>query len=68
MKIISLRSKSILSTEVVNFLILVTFKIKDFIGHYLKLVAIRGYTQLGLINKDYLNENYIIEVKEHITN
>ena len=39
MKIVLLRSKSTSSTKVVDFLILVTFKIKDFEDHYLKLTA-----------------------------
>ena len=44
MKIILLRSKSTSLTEIVNLLILVTFKINDFIGQYLKLVVLQGYT------------------------
>ena len=44
MRIILLRSKSTSPTKVVNFLILVTFKIKDFESHYLKLVVLQGFT------------------------
>ena len=43
-KKIFLRSKSTSLTEVVNFLIFVTFKIKDFEGHYFKPVVLQGYT------------------------
>ena len=44
MTFILLRTESSSSTEVVNFLILMTFKIKDFEGHYLKLVILQGIT------------------------
>ena len=43
-KIILLRSKITSPSEVFNFLILVTFKIKDFEGHYIKLVVLQSYT------------------------
>ena len=68
MKTILLKSKSTSPTKLVNFLIFVTFNIKDLIGHYLKLVVLRDYTQIDLMNKDYLNKNYIIEVQKHIAN
>ena len=44
MKIVSLRFKSTSPTKVVNFLVHVTFKIKDFKGHYLKLEVLQDYT------------------------
>ena len=63
-----MRSKGTSLTEVVNFLIFVTFKIKDFEGHYFKPVVLQGYTLLGLMNIVYFEENHVIEVQEHITN
>ena len=44
MQIILLRTESSSPTTVVNFFILVTFKIKDFEGHYFKLAVLQGYT------------------------
>ena len=38
------RSKSPSHTEVVNSLILVTFRIKVFGSHYFKLVVLQGFT------------------------
>ena len=52
----------------VNFLIFVTFKIKDFEGHYFKPVVLQSYTQLGLMNIVYFDKNHVIEVQEHVTN
>ena len=63
-----LRSKSTSQTEVVNLLILVTFQIKDFEGHYLKLVVHRGFTEFCLRNIFYFNDIYFIEDLELITN
>ena len=63
MKVISSRSKSTSPTKVVNFLILLTFKINDFGGHYLKL---QGFTSFGLKNIFYFNDNYIIDDRELI--
>ena len=56
-----------IASEIVNFLIFVTFQIKDFEGHYFKPVVLQGYTQLFLMIIVYFKENYIIEVREHIT-
>ena len=44
MTIILLRTNSSSPTEVANFLILVTYKVKDFEDHYLKLVVPQGFT------------------------
>ena len=64
-----LKSNSTSLTKLVNFLILVTFKIKDFIGHYyFKPVVLQGYTQLGLMNIVYFDKNHVIEVQDYITN
>ena len=68
MQIILLRSKSTSPTEVVNFLILVTFKIKDFKGHYLKLVVLRCYTNFRYINIHCFIPKYVQEGIEHINN
>ena len=57
-----------LPTEVVNFLILLTFRIKVFGSHYFKLVVLHGYTQYGLMNIVSFDERYIIEGRELITN
>ena len=62
------KSKSTLPTKLVYFLLLVTFKIKDFIGHYLKLMVLQGYTWFGLMDIVYFDENHVIEVQEHIIN
>ena len=53
--------------NIINFLISRTFKIKDFKGHYLKLVVLQDYTQFAFTNIVYFNKN-IFEVQEHITN
>ena len=50
MKIISLMTKSSSPSKVVNFLILVTFKIKDFEVDFFKVVVLQGYTQFFLMN------------------
>ena len=63
-----LKSKHTSPTKLVNFLILVTFKIKDFIGHYLKLEVLQDYTEFALMSIVYFEKNYIIEVQQHITN
>ena len=44
MTIIFLMTESSSPTKVFNFLIPVTFQIKDFEGHYFKLVVLHGYT------------------------
>ena len=63
------RSKSTSQTKVVNFLILVTFQIKDFEGHYLKLVVVlQGFTYFGLRDIMYFNDNYITDDRELISN
>ena len=46
-----LKSKSTSLTKLVNFLILVSFKIKDFIGHYLKLEVLQDYTKVVFMSK-----------------
>ena len=43
-QIILLRSEITSPSGVFNFLIFATFKIKDFEGHYIKLVVLQGYT------------------------
>ena len=54
--------------NIVNFLISGTFKIKDFKGHYLKLVVLQDYTQFACMNIVYFDENCNIEVQKHINN
>ena len=54
-------------TKIVNFLILLTFKIKDFEGHYFKLVILQGYTQLILIYKVYFSNKLYRWGQKHIT-
>ena len=66
-KIVLLRSKSTSPTKLVNFLIHVTFKIKDFKGHYLKLEVLQDYTEFAFMRIVYFEKNYIIEVQQHIT-
>ena len=68
MSFILLRTDSSSPTEEVNFLILVTFQIKDFEGHYLKLVVLKGFTQFGLRNILYSNDNYIFDDRELTAN
>ena len=68
MTIILLRTDSSSTNKVVNFLILVTFQIKDFEGHYLKLVVLQGFTQFGPRNILYFNDNYITDDWELIAN
>ena len=68
MTIILLMIESSLPTQVCNFIIPVTLKIKDFKGHCLKVVVLQGYTQFILMNIVYLSKKYIIEVREHNTN
>ena len=63
-----LKSKSTSLTKLVNFLILVTFKIKDFIGHYLKLEVLQDYTEFVFMSIVYFEKNYMTEVQEHIAN
>ena len=63
-----LKSKSTSPTKLVNFLILVTFKIKDFISHYHKLEVLQDYTEFAFMSIVYFEKNYIIEDQEHITN
>ena len=54
-QIILLRSKITSPSGVFNFLILATFKIKDFEGHYLKLVVLQGFM-------DFVSGIYIISM------
>ena len=68
MAIILLKTKSSSPTEVVSFLILMTFKIKVFGSHHFKLVVFQSYTEFGFMNIVYFDESYITEVQEHITN
>ena len=68
MTIILLKTDSSSATKVVNFLILVTFKIKDFEVHYLKLVGLQGFTYFFLRNILYFNDNYISDDRELIAN
>ena len=68
MKIILLRSRSTSPTKVVNFLILVTFIIKDSNGRFLKLVVPQGYTNFQRIDISCFIPNYVHEGLEHITN
>ena len=56
MTIILLMTESSSPTKVVNFLIFVTFKIKDFEGHYFKVVVLQGYTQFILMNIVYFSK------------
>ena len=63
-----LKSNSTSLTKLVNFLILVTFKIKDFRGHYLKLEVLQDYTEFAFMSIVYFEQNYIIEVQKHIAN
>ena len=56
MTIYLFRTESLSPTKVINFLILVTFQIKDFEGHYLKLVVLQGYTQFILMNIVHFSE------------
>ena len=51
-----LKSKITSLTKLVNFLILVTFKIKDFIGHYLKLEVLQDYTELTFMSIVYFEQ------------
>ena len=62
------KSNSVSPTEVVNFLIRVTLKIKDFKGHYLKLEVLQDYTEFTCMSIVYFEQNYNIEVQEHVTN
>jgi len=55
-----LKSKSTSLTKLVNFLLHVIFKIKDFIGHYLNLEVHQDYTEFALMSIVYFEQNYII--------
>ena len=57
-----LKSKSTPLTKLVNFLILVIFKIKDFVGHFLKLEVLQDYTEFAFMSIVYFKQHYIIEV------
>ena len=48
-------------TKVVNFFILVTFQIKDFERHYLKLLVLQSFTYFGLRNILYFRDNDITD-------
>ena len=49
-------------TEVVNFLILVTFRIKVPGSPYFKLVVLHGYTWFGLMNIVYFDKSYMKDI------
>ena len=68
MNIILSRYKSTYTIKLVNFLILVIFKIKDFKGHYLKLMVLQGYTWFADTNIVYFNKYYISKAQKHICN
>ena len=68
MTIILLMTERSSKTEEVNFFILVTFKIEDFEGHYFEVVVLQGFTQFGLRNILYFNDNYINNDREIFNN
>ena len=51
--------------NIINYLISRTFKIKDFKGHYFKLVVLQDYTQFAVTNIVYFEKKYFWGPRAH---